>query len=328
METLSDSVQQELDQLTNIQRAAVLMLLLGEQEAANIISYLNPKEVQPLGAAMVSVADLSQEAISAVLDEFIATIKKQTTLGLGVTDYVETVLKRALGEDKAASVLSRILPGSSSKGLDVLNWMDARTIAEMIRGEHPQVVAIILSVLEYAVDHLEVSHVIVCGHYGCGGVQRAMVNERGAMLDHWLQPLTMLYRKHRPLFDALPDEGARLDRLCELNIEMQVRRLAATPIVENAWARGQKLNLHGWIYAIHDGLIRDLGPHLSSASERDALLSIDQRVAEPVESQSARRRQAEDAFAGLDLSDMASPPCCMLPLAYSSSLPKTGGKDE
>jgi len=148
METLSDSVQQELDQLTNIQRAAVLMLLLGEQEAANIISYLNPKEVQPLGAAMVSVADLSQEAISAVLDEFIATIKKQTTLGLGVTDYVETVLKRALGEDKAASVLSRILPGSSSKGLDVLNWMDARTIAEMIRGEHPQVIAIILSVLE------------------------------------------------------------------------------------------------------------------------------------------------------------------------------------
>lgn len=186
----------------------------------------------------------------------------------------------------------------------------------------------ILSVLEYAVDHLQVSHVIVCGHYGCGGVQRAMVNERGAMLDHWLQPLTMLYRKHRSVFDALPDEGTRLDRLCEINIEMQVRRLAATPIVENAWARGQKLNLHGWIYAIHDGLIRDLGPHLSSADERDVLLSIDQRVAEPVEPQSARRRQAADAFAGLDLSDMTSPPCCMPPLEYGFSLPKTGGKDE
>jgi len=148
METLSDSVRQELDQLTNIQRAAVLMLLLGEQEAANIISYLNPKEVQPLGEAMVSVAELSQEAISAVLDEFIATIKKQTTLGLGVTDYVETVLRRALGDDKAASVLNRIMPGSSSKGLEVLNWMDSRSIAEMIRSEHPQVIAIILSVLE------------------------------------------------------------------------------------------------------------------------------------------------------------------------------------
>jgi flagellar motor switch protein FliG len=143
-----EKLQQELAQLTNIQRAAVLMLLLGEQEAAKIISYLNPKEVQPLGAAMVSVADLSQEAISAVLDEFIATIKKQTNLALGVTDYVETVLKRALGDDKAASVLGRILPGNSSKGLEILRWMDARSIADMIRGEHPQIVAIILSVLD------------------------------------------------------------------------------------------------------------------------------------------------------------------------------------
>lgn len=147
-EPISEQLRVELEQLTNMQRAAVLMLLLGEKEAANIISYLNPKEVQPLGAAMVSVADLSQEAISAVLDEFIATIKKQTNLGLGVHDYVETVLQRALGKDKAASVLGRILPGSSSRGLDILRWMDARSIADMIRSEHPQVVAIILSVLE------------------------------------------------------------------------------------------------------------------------------------------------------------------------------------
>lgn len=144
----SQKLRDEMERLTNIQRAAVLMLLLGEQEAAKIISYLDPKEVQPLGAAMVSVADLSQEAISAVLDEFLSTIKKQTNLGLGVTDYVETVLKRALGEDKAASVLGRILPGNSSKGLEILRWMDARSIADMIRSEHPQVVAIILSVLD------------------------------------------------------------------------------------------------------------------------------------------------------------------------------------
>ncbi len=169
----------------------------------------------------------------------------------------------------------------------------------------------ILSVVEYAVDYLKVGHVIVCGHYGCGGVRRAMASERGAMLDHWLQPLTMLYRKHRCVFDTFPSEDVRLDRLCEINVEMQVRRLAATPIVENAWARGQPLNIHGWIYAIHDGLLRDLGPHLSSAAERDALISIDQRLEEPFEPQSARMRQAADAFAGLDLADMASPPCCM-----------------
>ena len=147
-EPISEQLRVELEQLTNMQRAAVLMLLLGEKEAANIISYLNPKEVQPLGAAMVSVADLSQEAISAVLDEFISTIKKQTNLGLGVHEYVETVLQRALGKDKAASVLGRILPGSSSRGIDILSWMDARYIDDMIRSEHPQVVAIILSVLE------------------------------------------------------------------------------------------------------------------------------------------------------------------------------------
>jgi flagellar motor switch protein FliG len=144
----AERLQKELSEMSGTKRAAVLMLLLGEQQAAEIIRFLNPKEVQALGGAMVSVADLSQEAVNSVLDEFVLTIKKQTSLGLGTTDYVEKVLKRALGEDKAASVLGRILPGQSSKGLDILSWMDARSIAEMIRGEHPQVSAIILSVLE------------------------------------------------------------------------------------------------------------------------------------------------------------------------------------
>ena len=147
----NEALERELSQMSGVQRAAVLMLLLGEQQAAEIIRFLNPKEVQALGGAMMSVADLSQEAVNAVLDEFVATIKKQTNLGLGTTDYVEKVFKRALGDDKAASVLGRIMPGQGSKGLEILNWMDARSIAEMIRGEHPQVTAIILSVLEHSV---------------------------------------------------------------------------------------------------------------------------------------------------------------------------------
>ena len=145
------ALQAEMANLSGVQRAAVLMLLLGEQQAAEIIKYMDPKEVQALGAAMVSVADLSQEAVNTVLDQFVATIKKQTSLGLGTTDYVEKVFKRALGDDKAASVLGRIMPGQSSKGLDILRWMDARSIADMIRGEHAQVIAIILSVLEHEV---------------------------------------------------------------------------------------------------------------------------------------------------------------------------------
>jgi flagellar motor switch protein FliG len=149
--TMSDELREELDALTGSQRAAVLMLLLGEQQAAEILRFLNPREVQALGGAMMSVADLSQEAVNVVLDEFVATLKKQTSLGLGTGDYVEKVFRRALGEDKALSVLSRIMPGQGSKGLEILKWMDARSIADMIRGEHPQVVAIILSVLEYDV---------------------------------------------------------------------------------------------------------------------------------------------------------------------------------
>ena len=147
----NEALQAELEALSTTQRAAVLMLLLGEDQAASIIRYMDPKEVQALGAAMVSVGDISQEAVNEVLDDFIATFKKQTSLGLGTSDYVESVLRAALGEDKAASVLGRINPTSASKGLEILRWMDARAIAEMVQGEHPQVVAIILSVLENAV---------------------------------------------------------------------------------------------------------------------------------------------------------------------------------
>jgi flagellar motor switch protein FliG len=151
MAELSLDLNEELALMTSTEQAAVIVLLLGEQQAADIIQYLNPREVQSLGSAMVGVVDLSQDSVNLVLDNFVATIKKQTNLGLGTTDYVEAVLKRALGEDKASTVLGRILPGSSSKGLEILRWMDPRAIADMISTEHPQVVAIILSVLEYDV---------------------------------------------------------------------------------------------------------------------------------------------------------------------------------
>lgn len=146
---MSEETRNELAVLTRSERAAVILLLLGEEQAADIISFMSPREVQALGANMVSVADLSQEAVNVVLDDFISTIKKQTNLGLGTADYVQAVFTKALGEDKAATVLGRIMPGSSSKGLDILRWMDARSIGEMVVEEHPQVIAIILSVLEY-----------------------------------------------------------------------------------------------------------------------------------------------------------------------------------
>ena len=147
----AEKLRAEMSNISGAQRAAVLMLLLGEQQASEIIKFLNPGEVQALGGAMVAVSDVSQEAVNEILDDFVSTIKKQSSLGLGTTDYVEKVFKRALGDDKAASVLGRILPGQSTKGLEILQWRDARAIADMIKTEHPQVTAIILSVLDHQV---------------------------------------------------------------------------------------------------------------------------------------------------------------------------------
>jgi flagellar motor switch protein FliG len=127
------------------------MLLLGEEQAAEIVKYLSPKEVQALGAAMVQASSLSQNAVNVVLDQFVDMLKKQNSVGLGGSDYVDRVMRLALGEDKANSVLNRIMPGQGTKGLDILSWMDPRSIAEMIRTEHPQVIAIILSILDTSV---------------------------------------------------------------------------------------------------------------------------------------------------------------------------------
>ena len=119
-------------------------------------------------------------------------------------------------------------------GLDPGEVFVQRNIANMVHTSDMN----LLAVLEFAIETLRVGHVIICGHYGCGGVRRALGPDRSALVDHWLQPLVMLHRKHRTVFDALPDNQARLDRMCELNVEMQVRRLAATPIIEAAWERG------------------------------------------------------------------------------------------
>ena len=115
-----------------------------------------------------------------------------------------------------------------------------------------------LSVLQYAVDVLSVKHVIVCGHYGCGGVKAALEGTRHGLIDNWLRHVTDVSDKHADELASLA-EGQRLDRLCELNIVEQVANVSQTTIVEDAWARGQALTVHGLVYDLHDGLLRDLG---------------------------------------------------------------------
>lgn len=168
-----------------------------------------------------------------------------------------------------------------------------RNIANMVHTSDMN----LLAVLEFAIETLKVGHVIVCGHTNCGGVRRAMGPDRSALVDHWLQPLVMLYRKHGAVFDSLAGEQERLDRLCALNVQMQVRRVMQTPIIEAAWERGQPLQVHGWMYGVEDGFLRQLEPPVGSLNERDRLPTIDDCARNPVEPKSAMRLQAMAAFA-------------------------------
>jgi carbonic anhydrase len=124
-----------------------------------------------------------------------------------------------------------------------------------------------LSVAQFAVDVLKVRHIIVCGHYGCGGVRAALRGERHGLVDNWLRHVQDVRDKHEPLLKALDNEVERVDRLCELNVIEQVLNVCQTSIVRDAWQRGQELTVHSWIYSLHDGLIRDLGIAVSSWKE-------------------------------------------------------------
>ena len=124
-----------------------------------------------------------------------------------------------------------------------------------------------LSVLQYAVDVLDVEHVIVCGHYGCGGVQAALQNRRLGLIDNWLRHVQDVIKKHRAELDRLSDEASRLNRLCELNVIEQVLNVCETTVVQSAWDRGKQVEIHGWVYGIHDGLLKDLNICVRSQEE-------------------------------------------------------------
>jgi carbonic anhydrase len=124
-----------------------------------------------------------------------------------------------------------------------------------------------LSVMQYAVDVLKVEHVIVCGHHGCGGVKAAIDNLQLGLIDNWLRHVQDVLHVHENALSQIEDEAKRLDRLCELNVIEQVVNVSRTTIVQNAWERGQELVVHGWIYGLEDGLLRDLEISIDSAEE-------------------------------------------------------------
>lgn len=126
-----------------------------------------------------------------------------------------------------------------------------------------------LSVIQYAVEVLKVKHILVVGHYGCGGVRAALQNLKLGLINNWLRHVQDVANKHEKWLAALDNEEARVNRLCELNVIEQVVNVCQTTVVESAWERGQPLAVHGWTYGLHDGLVRDLGIHIASA---DAIL--------------------------------------------------------
>jgi len=124
-----------------------------------------------------------------------------------------------------------------------------------------------LSVMQFAVDLLQVRHIIVCGHYGCSGVRAAMENRRVGLADNWLRHIRDVHARHRGVLAAVDGDDARCDRLCELNVVEQVANVCQSSVVQDAWQRGQPLWVHGWIYGLRDGHLRDLGLTIGAAAE-------------------------------------------------------------
>ncbi|MBK6484430.1 MAG: carbonate dehydratase [Chitinophagales bacterium] len=124
-----------------------------------------------------------------------------------------------------------------------------------------------LSVIEYAVERLQVKHIIVCGHYGCGGVQAALKDNQLGLIDNWLRHIKEVWKKYEKEISLIEDEHRQLDRLCELNVIEQVVNVCNTTIIQKAWKRGQQVDVHGWIYSIQDGQLRDLNVQLSNSKD-------------------------------------------------------------
>ncbi|CAN7510033.1 carbonic anhydrase [Phenylobacterium sp. LjRoot225] len=160
------------------------------------------------------------------------------------------------------------VPANEIVGLDPGELFVHRNVANLA----PPQDANYLSVLQFSVEVLKVEHIMVVGHYGCGGVSAAVDGKRRGLVDHWLHPIREVCHDHKHELAALDDDRARWDRLVELNVIRQVKNVAQDIFVQDAWASGQSLNVHGWVYSIADGLVRDLNVTVGSPEDVDRIL--------------------------------------------------------
>jgi len=162
------------------------------------------------------------------------------------------------------------VPANTIVGLQPGEVFVHRNVANLVNHSDLSV----LSVLEYAVKVLQVKDIILCGHYGCGGVKAALENQEHGIVDNWLRSIKDIYRANRQHFNEVTEEAEEVDLLCELNVVQQVRNICHTPIVQNAWLSGQTLSVHGVIYGVENGLLKDLDVTTSSMNEIEAIYQI------------------------------------------------------
>lgn len=182
----------------------------------------------------------------------------------------------------------RDLAKSQSPPLLWIGCSDSRVPANEIIGAKPGEVFVhrnianmvvhtdmnMLSVLDYAVNVLKIKHVIVCGHYGCGGIKAAMGNDSIGIIDNWIRHIKDVYRLHHIYLDSIVNENERFNKFVEINVKEQVYDLAKTSIVQSAWKSGQDLTLHGWVYGLNSGFVTDLGVNFSSDSDLDKVYQL------------------------------------------------------
>jgi carbonic anhydrase len=159
------------------------------------------------------------------------------------------------------------VPANEIVGMDPGELFVHRNVANLA----PPQDANYLSVLQFAVDVLKVQHILVVGHYGCGGVAAAVDGERRGLVDHWLHPIREVHHAHKRELEAITDDKKRWDRLVELNVMQQVRNVASDVFVQDAWARGQTLCVHGWVYTLGTGLVTDLGMTIEGPEDLERL---------------------------------------------------------
>lgn len=207
-----------------------------------------------------------------------------------IDDLLENNLKWASGRVRVDPEYFRRLSSGQSPEYLWIGCSDSRVPANEVVGLQPGELFVhrnvanlapindinLMAVLQFAIESLKVRHIIVCGHYGCGGIRAALEDERHGVLDHWLQRVRRICEDHRRELDAIGDREVQVNLVAELNVLAQVRSLARNPFVLDAWKREQPLALHGWVYSIRDGLLRDLETTLTSSDDATRLFSAPQ----------------------------------------------------